>query len=209
MHPVFQEANVRANNQHPRVTSALSADPSNVLQPASLGNSVNERPFSRIPIHQSRVHRHATRLTIGYADSVPRSAVRSCSAAGSGSQPAPRVPLQGVVAPVCPAATANGRFVRFLYLQILMRCPDASGGAYWTAKLDHGSARSAVADVLDMSTENVVNNNVVPLYQGLLGRAPSSTELAAGVNSIRSTHGDAELIRGPRFQRRVLRAVQR
>jgi hypothetical protein len=101
-----------------------------------------------------------------------------------------------VDAPICPAATANGRFVRFLYLQILMRCPDAAGGAYWTAKLDHGSARSAVADALDMSTENVVDNNVVPLYQGLLGRAPSSTELAAGVSSIRSTHGDAELIAG-------------
>ena len=103
-----------------------------------------------------------------------------------------------VDAPICPAATANGRFVRFLYLQILMRCPDAAGGAYWTAKLDHGSARSAVADALDMSTENVVDNNVVPLYQGLLGRAPSSTELAAGVSSIRSTHGDAELIAGLR-----------
>jgi hypothetical protein len=99
-----------------------------------------------------------------------------------------------VDAPICPAATANGKFVRFLYLQIMMRCPDAAGGAYWTAKLDHGSARSAVADALDMSTENLVDNNVVPIYQQALHRAPSSTELAAGIGSIRSTHGDAVLI---------------
>ena len=99
-----------------------------------------------------------------------------------------------VEAPICPAATANGKFVRFLYLQILMRCPDPSGGAYWTARLDRGASRAGVADALDMSTENLTDNNVVGLYQGLLNRAPTATELAAGISSIRGTHGDADLI---------------
>jgi hypothetical protein len=96
--------------------------------------------------------------------------------------------------PICPSSTANGRFVRYLYLNIMFRCPDASGGAYWTAKLDNGTPRSAVSNALDMSTENVVDNNVMPLYHDLLGRVPTSTELASGVDSIRSTRSDADLI---------------
>lgn len=95
--------------------------------------------------------------------------------------------------PICPSSSANGRFVRYLYLNIMFRCPDASGGAYWTAKLDSGTPRSAVSNALDMSTENLVNNNVMPIYDQLLNRAPSSAELNAGVNSIRSTRSDASL----------------
>lgn len=97
-------------------------------------------------------------------------------------------------APICPSSTANGRFVRYLYINILFRCPDVAGGAFWTAQLDAGMSRSALADILDMSNENVVNNNVVPLYQQFLVRPPTSAELTAGINSIRSNHSDANLI---------------
>ncbi len=98
-----------------------------------------------------------------------------------------------VAPPNCPSSTPNGRFVRYLYLNILHRCPDAGGGAYWTARLDNGTPRSAVSNALDMSTENVVENNVNLLYSKLFERLPSSSELHAGVNSIRSTRGDADL----------------
>ncbi|WP_426573841.1 DUF4214 domain-containing protein [Aquihabitans sp. McL0605] len=97
-------------------------------------------------------------------------------------------------APICPAATPNGRFVRWIYLQILNRCPDASGASYWTAKLDKGTDRWAFARQIDYSDENIYKNNVDGLYSDLLGRTPTADEAAAGAASIRSTEGDANLI---------------
>ncbi len=93
----------------------------------------------------------------------------------------------------CPAAEGNARFVRFAYLEILERCPDRAGAAYRTAQLDAGLPRSTVTDRLDMSEENLRGNNVVPLYQFLLGRPPTNGEVATGVADLRARHANDAL----------------
>jgi len=108
---------------------------------------------------------------------------------GSGATAAPRAD-----APICPAAEGNARFVRFIYLNILERCPDAAAAKYWTDKLDAGGSRWGFAESIDMSTENVGKNNVLPLYQGVLNRKPTADEYKAAFDEIRKTHQDARLL---------------
>lgn len=96
--------------------------------------------------------------------------------------------------PVCPAEEGNARFVRFIYLNILFRCPDPAGLAFWTQRLDAGYGRGHFAKFVDLSDENLVHNNINALYGNLLGRAPTSTELAAGVAHIRKNQEDGRLI---------------
>jgi len=93
----------------------------------------------------------------------------------------------------CPSASGNAAFVRYLYMTILNRCPDA-GAAPWVTALDHGLARATFTDQVDMSRENLAENNVKPLYESVLGRAPTSAELTAGERLIQRTRGDANLI---------------
>jgi hypothetical protein len=93
--------------------------------------------------------------------------------------------------PACPVDGANARFVRFVYLEVLNRCPDKAGAAHWTAALDAGMDRWAFAEAIDTSTENLVTENVVPLYQGLLGRAPTDAERDAWVAWMRREHQNA------------------
>ena len=114
-------------------------------------------------------------------------------ATGVGALAAPAGAVVNPIEPSCPASVGNARFVRYIYLQILMRCPDPGGLTYWTGQLDGGLTRSSFTDTIDMSTENVVVNNVDQLYN-ILGRAPSASERADGINMIRSTKGDATLI---------------
>ena len=97
-------------------------------------------------------------------------------------------------APICPAAAGNARFVRFIYLDILERCPDAAALSYWTARLDAGATRWGFTESVDMSAENVGQNNVIPIYQGLLGRPPTDAEYTAAFNEIRKYHQDAYLL---------------
>ncbi len=96
--------------------------------------------------------------------------------------------------PICPATTPNGRFVRFLYLNILYRCPDEAGAQYWEGQLDAGVPRSTVAERLDMSMENLVKNNAVAYYHRVFDRDPTQAETDAAVASIEATHGDADLL---------------
>jgi hypothetical protein len=95
---------------------------------------------------------------------------------------------------VCPAEEGNARFVRFIYLNILFRCPSQADITYWTGRLDGGLGRGTFALQVDMSDENLVLNNVVPLYVGILGRDPSASELTAGVAHIRQYRWDGLLI---------------
>lgn len=88
-------------------------------------------------------------------------------------------------------ATPNGRFVTFLYEEILGRCPDAASARFWTARLDRGATRWSVAESLDTSDENLGRNNVDPLYQGLLGRAPTPGERAYWITQLRTAHANA------------------
>jgi hypothetical protein len=89
------------------------------------------------------------------------------------------------------APTANGRYVAFLYGEILGRCPDAAAAQFWTARLDGGATRWSVAEALDTSTENLGRNNVDGLYQGLLGRAPTAGERSHWIDFLRKAHANA------------------
>lgn len=94
--------------------------------------------------------------------------------------------------PACATATtANGRYVTFLYEEILGRCPDSSGFAHWVGALDNGTSRWVVAESLDTSTENLGRNNVDGLYFGLLDRAPTPTERTYWIDYLRRAHENA------------------
>lgn len=95
---------------------------------------------------------------------------------------------------VCPAEAGNARFVRFIYLNILFRCPSAGDTAYWAQRLDAGYGRGRFAKYVDLSTENLVHNNVVELYGRMLEREPTAAELSAGVAYIRKAQSDGQLI---------------
>lgn len=95
--------------------------------------------------------------------------------------------------PACPASAGNARYVRFLYREILDRCPDAAGLAHWTSRLDAGASRWGVAELIDTSTENLGRNNIDQLYPLLLDRPPTPAERAAGIGRLRSGHENATL----------------
>lgn len=97
---------------------------------------------------------------------------------------------------MCPADAGNARFVRWIYLNILFRCPDEAGLAYWTAQIDNGLPRDVVAGIVDMSDENLITNNVLHLYgaEGILQRDPTDLEVAHGVDSILTYQSDGPLI---------------
>ena len=59
---------------------------------------------------------------------------------------------------------------RWIYLNILNRCPDGGGAAYWTQQLDDGMGRWVFARRIDYSNENIASNNILPLYGQLLNR---------------------------------------
>lgn len=107
--------------------------------------------------------------------------------------PTPATARVAGAAPSCPAPEGNARFVRFIYLEILNRCPDAGGATYWTGRLDAGLSPARFAEIVDMSDENLVDNNVVQLYSILLDRPPTADELSAGLSSLRSYRGNARL----------------
>ena len=108
---------------------------------------------------------------------------------------APAVSARSAISTPCPAPPGNAAEVRYVYLNILSRCPTDKIRDDYAALLDsHALSLAQFTDRVDMSDENVINNNVVPLYHGVLGRGPSASELAAGEASIRTTHGDANLI---------------
>ena len=111
--------------------------------------------------------------------------------AGASTGPAPS---QGAPAVVCPATEGTPRFVRFIYLNILFRCPDTASMDYWVGRIDGGLSRSRFAELVDLSSENLTLNNVFPLYGDILGREPSIVELQAGVDSIRTHQADSRLI---------------
>jgi hypothetical protein len=96
--------------------------------------------------------------------------------------------------PVCPADEGNARFVRFIYLNILFRCPSAADTTYWTQRLDAGYGRGQFAKWVDLSDENLIYNNVLALYGSLLDREPTTAELTAGVAHIRKNQSDAQII---------------
>lgn len=114
--------------------------------------------------------------------------------AGAGPAGAEDPPTAPVPTTTCSVAEGNARFVRFVYLQILSRCPEETALAYFTTRLDGGLTRFNFTETIDMSNENLGANNVIPLYKSILGRAPTDAELAAGKAFIRKNHQDGGLI---------------
>ncbi len=96
-------------------------------------------------------------------------------------------------ATICPAAAGNARFVRQIFLQILSRCPDGKAAPYWTQRLNNGLSRYAFAEAVDTSAENLVKNNAIPIYEGILGRAPTTTEIKAVAAHIIAEHEDGKI----------------
>ena len=113
-------------------------------------------------------------------------------ASASGAQPRSTTAVEAG-SPICPASTANGRWVRYVFLQILARCPSARSTKAWTGRLANGWTRNDVAKAIDNTDENLIKNNVVPLYQGIINRAPTAGETALWVAFIRANRQDAEL----------------
>lgn len=138
-------------------------------------------------MHHTHARRRATSVAVGLALSLAL-AVGSLATPASAQSTIPDPP------PVCPAEEGNARFVRFIYLNILFRCPTAADTAYWTQRLDTGYGRGQFAKYVDLSTENLVYNNVLELYGRLLDREPTQAELDAGVAYIRANQSDGQLI---------------
>jgi hypothetical protein len=100
-------------------------------------------------------------------------------------------------APVtCPAAAGNARFVRFIFLSILARCPEASASTYWTNQLDGGMPRWTFTEAIDTSNENLIKDNAIPIYGGFLGRAPTAAEARAVAAHIVAQHEDGKIVAG-------------
>jgi hypothetical protein len=81
-----------------------------------------------------------------------------------------------------------------MYIQILGRCPESAASTYWTARLDAGLSRYGFAETLDMSDENVVSYNIEPLYDSILGRVPTQTEIAQWSTHLRTYHEDGMIV---------------
>ncbi len=109
-----------------------------------------------------------------------------------GSFASTAAPAAALDSPMCPVAAGNARLVRLVYLEILDRCPDSGGLAYWTGMLDHGMSRDAFAAVMTWSEERL-SDSVLTAYDDILGRAPTGAEYAQQLATLRQT-GDPDLL---------------
>lgn len=56
-----------------------------------------------------------------------------------------------------PASVTDARFVELVYQNVLLRLPDESGYAFWTAQLDAGMSRASLLAHFSESPENKIN----------------------------------------------------
>lgn len=139
--------------------------------------------------------RHRLRTTFAAVGCTAAMAIAGVGIVGAATAAAaPAVAGAATPATTCPQTSNNAKFVRWIYIQILYRCPDSSGLTYWTAALNNGMPRYVFTDMIDMSDENLVENNIVSDFEQILDRAPSQTEVGTWVPKFRSEHGDADLI---------------
>jgi Tol biopolymer transport system component len=92
------------------------------------------------------------------------------------------------------AGSTNAGFVSYAFDKVLSRKPDASGAAYWEAKLDAGTTRTSMASSLIRSSESA-RKRVTATYVGLLDRSPSSGELSSGITLLTGGTSKVVLIR--------------
>ena len=123
-------------------------------------------------------------------------AAAACAAAvAAGAGPLASGAAAAPTSKACGAgATPDAKYVQYVYGNILGHCATASQEKSATTKLAHGYKRSDFVNGVDQSDENLINNNVVPLYGAFLGRGPTKTEQAKWVTQIRTHREDAEFI---------------
>lgn len=96
--------------------------------------------------------------------------------------------------PCGAGASANAKWVQYVYGKILNRCAEPSAEAHWAGLISSGLAkRSDISRRIDMSDENLSRNNVIPIYQDTVGRTPDAQEIAHWVASMRVSQEDARL----------------
>jgi hypothetical protein len=95
-------------------------------------------------------------------------------------------------------ALGNAGFVDLIYRNVLGRPGDAGGRAYWIRKLDAGATRGSILVAFSESSEFVrktsVRTEATLATFGLLGRAPSATEVTAWTNQLANGHNVSELV---------------
>ena len=91
------------------------------------------------PVHPRRIAALMLALSLGAA------------AVGLGAAPAAAEEPPTPAPAACLQPEGNARFVRFIYLQILHRCPEPAALAYFTKRLDAGLTRFNFTETIDMS----------------------------------------------------------
>jgi hypothetical protein len=72
------------------------------------------------------------------------------------------------------------RWMDAVYRSVLGRAPDPGGAAYWLGLVQRGLSRPAVVTLISESPEQRLRR-VIAIHGELLGRAPTATELTAGL----------------------------
>lgn len=92
------------------------------------------------------------------------------------------------------AGSTNEGFVEYAYQAVLGRPADPSGAAFWVARLDAGTTPRELAVTLIRSSE-AARKRTTAIYDELLDRAPTPTELSAGIALLRSSSTKLVLVR--------------
>lgn len=92
----------------------------------------------------------------------------------------------------------NAAFVDRIYRNVLGRAGDPGGRSYWTKRLDSGTGRGTVLVQFSESSEFVrktaVRTEATLAVFGLLGRAPTSSEVEAWTRHLADGHTVSELV---------------
>ena len=87
--------------------------------------------------------------------------------------------LTGAIPPPQSGSSTSQRFVTQVYQDLLGRPPDPPGLSYWSAQIDGGQPRYAIAVTLTSSTE-YVGDAVQAQYRKYLGRSADGTTSTGG-----------------------------
>jgi hypothetical protein len=101
-----------------------------------------------------------------------------------------------IVSSPAKIGSADERYVDDLYVTLFTRHSEASGLAFWSGALDHGTPRTTLASVLTHSDEYFQTNVIKPAYLKYLGRAAESDGLAYWTQLMHSGLTDEQLEAG-------------
>jgi hypothetical protein len=87
------------------------------------------------------------------------------------------------------SGTSNRQFVSAMYRNVFGRAPDSLGLDYWVRRIDGGLGRAstllAFSESLEFKAQFQANVEVIAVYQGLLDRPPTESEVVTLSNAIR------------------------